>query len=65
MRLRNGRTADFTGYLASVRTTGGDTTQVDNEGTAQEDRQTGRRVTRPPIGAGAGSGVVQGRDDLI
>ena len=71
MRLRDGRASNFAGYIESVRTTRGETVRVDNEGRAQdEDSQTGRAVTRAGIGAavgtgaGAGTVIVQGRDDL-
>jgi hypothetical protein len=55
IRLRDGRTSNFAGYLESVRTTSGDTVQVDNEGMAQDDSQTGRTVTRTGIGAAIGA----------
>ena len=73
--LRDGRAANFSGYIENVRTTGGETVPVDNEGTVQgESSQTSRTVTRTGIGAaigaavgagaGAGSVFVQGREDL-
>jgi outer membrane lipoprotein SlyB len=56
IRLRDGRASSFAGYLESVRTTGGETVRVDNEGRAQdEDSQTGRTVTRAGIGAAIGA----------
>jgi hypothetical protein len=55
IRLRNGRTSDFSGNLESVRTTKGETLRVEN-GSAQDDTsQTGRTATRTGIGAGIGA----------
>jgi uncharacterized protein YcfJ len=56
IRLRDGRASNFAGYLESVRTTGGETVKVDNEGRAQDDdSQTNRTVTRTGIGAAVGA----------
>lgn len=56
IRLRDGRTTNFAGYLDSVRTTKGETIRVDNEGRAQDDSsQTNRTVTRGGIGAAVGA----------
>ena len=56
IRLRDGRTANFAGYIESVRTTNGETIQVDNEGRAQDqDSQTRRTVTRTGVGAAIGA----------
>lgn len=56
IRLRDGRTSNFAGYIDSVRTTSGETVRVNNEGRAQDDdSQTGRTVTRAGIGAAIGA----------
>ncbi len=56
IRLRDGRTSNFAGYIDSVRTASGETVRVDNEGWAQDDdSQTGRTVTRAGIGAAVGA----------
>jgi hypothetical protein len=56
IRLRDGRTSNFAGYLESVRTTSGETIKVDNEGRAKDDdSQTNRAVTRTGIGAAVGA----------
>ena len=56
IRLRDGRTTNFAGYIESVRTTNGETIKVDNEGRAQDDSsQTNRTVTRGGIGAAIGA----------
>lgn len=56
IRLRDGRTANFAGYIDSVRTTSGETIKVDNEGRAQDDNsQTGRTATRAGVGAAVGA----------
>jgi hypothetical protein len=62
-RQREGRAADFAGYIESVRTTNDDTVRVDNEGRVQDESgQTGRTVTRTGIGAAIGAviGAVAG-----
>jgi YmgG-like glycine-zipper protein len=56
IRLQDGRTSNFAGYIDSVRTTSGETIQVDNEGRVQDDdSQTSRTVTRTGIGAAVGA----------
>ena len=56
IRLRDGRTFNFAGYIDSVHTTSGETVRIDNEGRAQDnDSQTGRTVTRAGIGAAVGA----------
>ncbi|HEX6186550.1 MAG TPA: YMGG-like glycine zipper-containing protein, partial [Pyrinomonadaceae bacterium] len=62
IRLRNGQTYKFGGILTSVRTPKGDTVKVDNEGTAQGDKQTTQTVTRAGIGTAIGAiiGAVAG-----
>ena len=70
IRFRNGRTADFDGVIESVQTPDGDELQVENTNVGEDDSQTSRTATRTGIGAaiggaaGAGSVIVQGRDDL-
>ena len=63
IRQREGRAADFAGYIESVRTTNDDTVRVDNEGRVQDESgQTERTVTRTGIGAAIGAviGAVAG-----
>lgn len=63
IRQREGRAADFAGFIESVRTTNDDTVRVDNEGRVQDESgQTGRTVTRTGIGAAIGAviGAVAG-----
>jgi hypothetical protein len=56
--LRDGRAANFAGYIENVRTTNGETVPVDNEGTVQgESSQTSRTVTRTGIGAAIGAAI--------
>jgi len=56
IRLRDGRTSSFAGYIDSVRTTSGETIRVDQEGRVQDDdSQTSRTVTRTGIGAAIGA----------
>jgi hypothetical protein len=56
--LRDGRAANFAGYIENVRTTSGETVPVDNEGTVQgESSQTSRTVTRTGIGAAIGAAI--------
>ena len=56
IRLRDGRTHRFAGFVDSVRTTGGETVRVDNEGGVREsDSQTERTVQRAAIGTAVGA----------
>jgi hypothetical protein len=56
IRLRNGATYPFSGYIESIRTPNGEDVRVDNEGSVREkDSQTGRTVTRTGIGAALGA----------
>ena len=56
IRLRDGRTTYFDGYIESVRTRNGEIVNVDNEGRVQADTsQTERTVTRTGIGAAIGA----------
>ncbi|MCA1624982.1 MAG: hypothetical protein LC778_14505 [Acidobacteria bacterium] len=56
IRLSNGQTYEFAGFLQSVTDANGETVQVDTEGTAKGDSQTRETVKR--------SVVLQGKDDL-
>lgn len=63
IRLRNGTTYNFDGYIESVRTPNGENVRVDNEGNvAENNTQTSRTVTRGGIGAALGAliGAVAG-----
>jgi len=56
IRLPNGGTHSFAGYIESIRTPNGDDVRVDNEGVVRDtDSQTGRTVTRGGIGAALGA----------
>jgi hypothetical protein len=56
IRLRDGRTYSFAGYIEGLRTPDGDIVRVDNEGAVREsDSQTTRTVTRAGIGAAVGA----------
>jgi hypothetical protein len=56
IRLRNGSTQNFAGYIESVRTLNGEDVRVNNEGVVSEqDSQTTRTATRTGIGAALGA----------
>ena len=55
IRLSNGQTYEFAGFLQSVTDTEGKTVKVDNEGVAKGDSQTKETVKRGGIGAGIGA----------
>jgi hypothetical protein len=55
IRLPNGRTSDFSGYLDGIRTTRGETLRVENGEAEDDDSQTGRTATRTGLGAGIGA----------
>jgi YMGG-like Gly-zipper len=56
IRLRDGGSYDFEGYIESIRTPDGDEVRVNNEGSVKEDTsQTERTVTRTGIGAAVGA----------
>ena len=56
IRLRNGATRNFAGYIESIRTPDGDDVRVNNEGVVRDfDSQTSRTVTRGGIGAALGA----------
>lgn len=62
IRLRNGQTYRFAGFIESLRAANGDNVQVNNEGTVRDSNQTTRTVTRAGIGAALGAiiGAVAG-----
>jgi hypothetical protein len=55
IRLRDGRSYRFEGYLETVRTSDNEVVRVDNEGAVRENDQTGRTVTRTAIGTAVGA----------
>lgn len=56
IQMRDGRTSKFAGFIESVRTAGGETVRVDNEGGVEENRsQTERTVQRAAIGTAIGA----------
>jgi hypothetical protein len=62
IRLRNGQSYRFGGFIDSVRAANGDNVQVNNEGTVRDNNQTTKTVTRAGIGAALGAiiGAVAG-----
>lgn len=55
IRLANGQTYRFAGFIDSVKTPNGDTVSVNNEGTVRDSNQTTKTVTRAGIGAALGA----------
>ena len=55
IRMRDGRTYQFAGFLDSVRTSNGETVQVDNEGTVRDQNQTKTTEERAAIGTAVGA----------
>jgi hypothetical protein len=55
IRLRDGRTYSFAGFVQSIRNQNGDKIEINNEGTAQGGNQGKQTVTRGAIGAGLGA----------
>ena len=55
IRLRNGQTYQFAGFVDSIRTMSGETVKVDNEGTVRDDNQTEKTVQRAAIGTAVGA----------
>jgi hypothetical protein len=56
IRLRDGSTYDFGGYLESIRTPDGEEVRIEHEGTIKEDdSQSTRTITRSGIGAALGA----------
>jgi hypothetical protein len=62
IRLNNGQTYRFAGFIDSIRDANGDNVQVNSEGTVRDSNQTTRTVTRAGIGAALGAiiGAVAG-----
>ncbi len=56
IRMPDGRSYDFAGYIEQVRNANGDKVTIDNEGSVKDnDSQTQRTVTRSGIGAAIGA----------
>jgi hypothetical protein len=55
IRLQNGQTYRFAGFIDSVRAANGDNVQVNSEGTVRDSNQTTKTVTRAGIGAALGA----------
>ncbi len=55
IRTRDGRTYNFSGFVENVRTAGGETVRVDNEGTVQDSSRTDTTVQRAAIGTAVGA----------
>lgn len=55
IRLNNGRTYDFAGFVESVRNKNGDEIKVNNEGNVQGENQTKQTATRGAVGAAVGA----------
>jgi YmgG-like glycine-zipper protein len=55
IRLRDGRSYRFAGYLETVRTPDGEVVRVDNEGAIRDSDQTNKTVTRTAIGTAVGA----------
>ncbi|MEZ5425225.1 MAG: hypothetical protein R2747_03065 [Pyrinomonadaceae bacterium] len=55
IRLTNGKTYRFAGYVEEVKMPNGEEISVNNEGTVKDDSQTKKTVTRTGIGAAIGA----------
>ena len=55
IRLRDGRTYRFAGFVESVQTASGEVVRVDNEGTVRDNSQTDKTVQRTAIGTAVGA----------
>ena len=55
IRLQNGQSYRFAGFIDSVRAANGDNVQVNSEGTVRDSNQTTKTVTRAGIGAALGA----------
>lgn len=55
IRLRNGQTYRFAGYVQEVKMLNGDKVSVNNEGTVKDGSQTTKTITRAGIGAALGA----------
>jgi hypothetical protein len=53
--LRDGRSYNFSGFVEGIRTTGGESVKVDNEGGVRDSSQTNRTVQRTAIGTAVGA----------
>lgn len=68
IRLTNGRTYDFGGYINSITDLSGKTIKVDTEGTVKGDNQTKETAKRSGIGAGIGAvlgGIIGGGNGAV
>lgn len=57
IRLRNGQTYKFSGVIGNVRLLNGDTTKVDNEGSAQGSNKTTQTIQRTGIATAVGATI--------
>jgi hypothetical protein len=55
IRLRDGRSYPFAGFVTTVSTPNGETARVDNEGAIQEESQTRKTTERAAIGTAVGA----------
>jgi len=55
IRMRDGRTYSFSGFVENVRTANGESVRVDNEGTVQDSSRTDTTVQRTAIGTAVGA----------
>jgi len=55
IRMRDGRTYSFSGFVENVRTSNGESVRVDNEGTVQDSSRTDTTVQRTAIGTAVGA----------
>jgi hypothetical protein len=55
IRMRDGRTYNFSGFVENVRTANGESVRVDNEGTVQDSSRTDTTVQRTAVGTAVGA----------
>jgi len=55
IRMRDGRTYNFSGFVENVRTSNGESVRVDNEGTVQDSSRTDTTVQRTAVGTAVGA----------
>ena len=55
IRMRDGRSYRFAGFIEGARTATGEVVNVDNEGTVRDDNQTKQTVQRAAIGTAVGA----------
>jgi outer membrane lipoprotein SlyB len=55
IRMRDGRTLNFSGFVENVRTVNGESVRVDNEGTVQDSSRTDTTVQRTAVGTAVGA----------